>query len=99
MTGACGFTADVDDVSAGGEHGFRMAECCVNAAVQAAVGEGVRGGVQNAHDGALGGEVPQAVSELPLPHNADDLSAEWCSSQDKCDGVCVRARARVRNCG
>ncbi len=66
--GAGGFAADVDDVCALVQHALGVLQCGGGGAVLPAVGEGVGGDVEYAHDAALWGQLPDFVAQVPEAH-------------------------------
>lgn len=65
VSGTGGFGADVDDVAAVLHHGEGVFDCGIDAVVASAVGERIRGDVQNAHDeGRSAGEIKIFLSDV-----------------------------------
>ena len=71
--GAGGFAADVDDVCALVQHALGVLQGGSCGGVLPAVGEGVGGDVEYAHDAALWGQLPDFVAQVPEAHGILDF--------------------------
>lgn len=71
--GTGGFAADVDDVGSLLQHALGVCQGGGGGAVLPAVGKGVGGDVEDAHDGALCGQLPDFVAQVPEAHGILDF--------------------------